>query len=845
MNFSREKTSSLLSQKNVLFFFLILVLISPGLHAQNATVSGKVMDTDGMPIPDAIIYVLGTEKEITGSDTGGSYSIIVPALKEITLVIKRNGFEERRKKFELKEGENKTYNPQLEFKNILTGVTIVNDAKQDIIYIQPKDAFQLPGGSTDISKLLLAQGIGVQSSNELSTAYSVRGGNFDENLVYVNDIEVYRPFLVRSGQQEGLSFANPDMVSSMQFSAGGFEAKYGDKLSSVLDITYRKPRKFAGSVTGSLLGGSVHLEGISKNKLLSWQIGSRYRSTQYLLNSLDTKGDYKPRFYDVQTLLNFNIAPKFMVEVLGNVSSNKYIVVPQTRETTFGTFNQALQLKVYFDGQEVSNYTTMFGAVSATYKPRDSLRLKFIASAFNTQEAETFTVQGQYFIDELENDFGSANFGNVAFNRGIGTFINHGRNYLDATVLNTEHKGRWQKRNSELLWGVRAQHEIIHDKLSEWNYVDSAGYSIPQYDPTQVELRDVLKTKIFLESTRGMAYTEYILSKQLKDTSNLTITAGVRSNYWTLNQQNVISPRVTIAYKPNWNANWLFKASGGYYYQPPFYREMRDFQGNINKDLKAQQSIHYVLSGDLNYKMWGRPFKFITAAYFKQLNNLVPYEIDNVRLRYFANNNSKGYATGIDMRLNGEFVKGIESWASMSVMTIREKIIGGYYYQYLNKDGIPIKAGVEDTRIADSVRVEGGYIPRPTDQRVTFNLFFQDYLPKLPTCKMHLNLIFGSGLPFWTPNHKKYPYDKNQRMPPYRRVDIGFSYQVVKEGKQYKEKSLFRWCKSAWLSLEVLNLLAVNNTVSYTWIKDVTNRQYAIPNYLTNRQLNLKLQLKF
>lgn len=828
-----------------MFFFLGIFLFPFILSSQTATISGKVTDTDGMPIPYVIVYVLGTEKEVTSSDTGGAYTITVPAQKEITLIMKRNGFEEKRKKFELKAGESKFYSPQLELTNILEGVTITNDSKQDVLYIQPKDAFQLPGGNTDISKLLLSQGIGVQSSNELSTAYSVRGGNYDENLVYVNDIEVYRPFLVRSGQQEGLSFANPDMVSSIQFSAGGFEAKYGDKMSSVLDVTYKKPREFAGSVTGSLLGGSLHLQGISKNKLLSWQVGSRYRSTAYILKSIDTKGDYKPRFYDVQSLLNFNFSPKFTLELLGNVSSNKYLVVPQTRETTFGTFNQALQLKVFFDGQEVSSYNTMFGAASATYTPRDSLKLKFIASAFNTQEAETFTVQGQYFINELENDFGDPNFGNVAFNRGIGTFINHGRNYLTATVLNTEHKGRWQKRNIELLWGARLQHEIIHDKLSEWNYVDSADYSIPQLNPLQVELRDVLKTKIFLESTRGMGYAEYIFNKQLKDTSSITITAGVRSNYWTLNEQNVISPRVTLAYKPNWDANWLFKASGGYYYQPPFYREMRDFQGNINTNLKAQQSIHYVLSGDLNYKMWRRPFKFITAVYYKQLNNLVPYEIDNVRLRYFADNSSHGYATGIDMRLNGEFVKGIESWASMSVMTIREKIDGAYFYEYLNKAGEKIAPGVEDTRIADSVRVEGGYIPRPTDQRVTFNLFFQDYLPKVPSCKMHLNLIFGSGLPFWAPTHKKYPYDKNQRMPPYRRVDIGFSYQIVKEGKVYKEKSAFRWVKSAWVSLEILNLLAVNNTVSYTWIKDVTNRQYAIPNYLTNRQLNVKLQVKF
>ena len=818
----------------------------PKSFSQTAIVQGSITDNEGATVPLVYIFVEGISKDINTADTNGFYKITVPADKEITLVFKNINFEEKKIKLSLKPDELKKLNVSLKFKNELIGVEIVNENREkEIIFIQPKEYFQLPGANTDISKLILAQGLGVQSSNELSTAYSVRGGNFDENLVYVNDIEVYRPFLVRSGQQEGLSFANPDMVSGMVFSAGGFEAKYGDKMSSVLDITYRKPRSFGGSVTGSLLGGGVHLEGISKNRLVSWQIGSRYKTNQYLLKSIDTKGDYRPRFYDMQSLITFDFTPKFTVEFLGNVTGNKYLVIPQTRETSFGTFSQALQFKVYFDGQEVSNFNTAFAAVSATYKPSNQLRLKFITSAFSTKESETFTIQGQYYINELQNDFGKPDFGNVAFNRGIGTFINNGRNYLDATVVNAEHKGRYINKKNEVLWGLRIQQEIINDRLSEWNYIDSAGYSIPQASPTIVELRDVLKTKNHIESGRVMGYCEYIYNKTLKDTSDLTITAGVRSNYWTLNEQNIISPRVTMAYKPNWNSNWVFKASAGYYYQPPFYREMRGFDGIVNKNLKAQQSVHYVVSGDLNFKLWARPFKFITALYYKDMNNLVPYEIDNVRVRYFANNNSNGFATGLDMRLNGEFVKGIESWASMSLMTIREKITGGYYYQYLNKDGVAIKPGVEDARIADSVKIDGGYIARPTDQLATFNLFFQDYLPKVPDCKMHLNLIFGSGLPFWPPTHNKYPWDNNMRMPMYRRVDIGFSYQIIKESKKLQASNPFRFIKSAWLSMEVLNLLAVNNTVSYTWIKDVSNKQYAIPNYLTNRQVNLKLQVKF
>lgn len=825
---------------------LWLFLFTAFVQAQNATVKGRILVNElKTPIEDVQVSVEGTAIEPVFSDKEGYYSLTVPANKEIIVVFSNLSYKTGKKKLKLKEGEERTINPFLTFKNDLVDVIIVDENPNvEIIKMDPKQITTLPGGS-DINRLLAFMGMGVVMNNELSSTYSVRGGNFDENLVYVNDIEVYRPFLVRSGQQEGLSFPNPDMVNSMEFSGGGFEARFGDKLSSVLDITYRRPRKFSSTVFASLLGGSAHVEDISKNKLVAWQIGARYKTNQYLLKSIDTKGDYRPRFYDVQSLVNFAFSPKFNLEFLGNLSGNKYQVIPQTRETSFGTFNEALQLKVYFDGQEVSTYNTYFGALSGTYKPKDSLELKFITSAFRTFEDENFTVQGQYYIDELDTDFGSSNFGNVAFNRGIGTFINNGRNSLNAWVLNAEHKGRLKMKKGNLLWGARFQHEIINDKLSEWNYVDSSGYSIPQGNPLTVDLRDVVKTKINLESNRVMGYTQYAFSKQLKDTSSFVFTVGIRSNYWTLNEDNVISPRATVAYDPNWKSNWIFKASAGYYYQPPFYREMRDLSGNVNTNLKAQQSIHYILSGDLIYKMWGRPFKFTTAAYYKQLNNLVPYEIDNVRIRYFANNNSSGYATGVDLRLNGEFVKGVESWVSMSIMDTREKIKDAYYYRYLNAGGEIIQAGVEDTHITDSVLTQGGYIARPTDQRVTFNLFFQDYLPKVPSCKMHLGLIYGSGLPFWTPNHKKYPWNKNMRYPSYRRVDIGFSYQLLKDGREFTEKSRLKFIKSAWISLEVLNLLAVNNTVSYTWIKDVTNRQYAVPNYLTNRQLNLKLQLKF
>ncbi|MEO6302988.1 MAG: Plug domain-containing protein, partial [Bacteroidia bacterium] len=544
-----------------------------------------------------------------------------------------------------------TYSPNLKFKNNLTEVEVTDNQTRsvEVVRLDPLIFNQLPSPTGNIEDIIKTQ-MGVSSNNELSSGYSVRGGNFDENLVYVNDIEVYRPFLVRSGQQEGLSFANPNMVQNISFSAGGFEAKYGDKLSSVLDITYRKPLKFGGSASGSFLGGNMQLEGVSNNRLVAWSIGARYRTNSYLLKGLDTKGEYRPSALDVQTFLTFDVNPKFKIEFLGNIASNKYLVIPSNRQTNFGTVNNALRFTVYFDGQEVMDYTTFMSGLSATYRPNSKTKLKFITSAYHSKEEEIYTVQGQYYIDQIEADFGKPTFGQVAFNRGIGTFLNNGRNYMDATVLNVEHKGtRYLRGNNEFLWGAREQMELIHDKLSEWRTIDSAGFIVP-YSATEINLIDAYKTTITLPSYRSQAYMQYNFNKLLKDSSNLTITAGVRGNYWTVNNQLLISPRVTIAFKPNWVRNWLFKFSSGVYYQPPFYRELRNISGTINTNVKAQQSFHFVFTSDYIFKMWERPFKLIISSYYKQLNNIIPYEIDNVRIRYFANNNAKGYVVGTDLR---------------------------------------------------------------------------------------------------------------------------------------------------------------------------------------------------
>lgn len=814
-------------------------------RAQNCTISGYVKDTEGIPIEKATVTVKENQQLTTTTNENGFYTLSIDCETPFSIVF--YDINHSLVTFTVKATPNEpiTFSPILKFKNQLVDVEVTDfkSRAEEVLRLDPKVYSQLPSPTGNLEDIIKTQ-MGVSSNNELSSGYSVRGGNFDENLVYVNDIEVYRPFLVRSGQQEGLSFANPNMVQNISFSAGGFESKYGDKLSSVLDITYRKPREFAGSASASLLGGNIQAEGVSNNRLLAWNIGARYRSNIYLLNSLDTKGEYRPTSMDFQTFLTFDVNPKLKLEFLGHLANNKYLVIPANRQTDFGTVNNALRFTVYFDGQELMQYATFMSGLSTTYRPNSKTKLKFITSAYSASEQEVYTIQGQYFIDQLEADLGKPNFGQVAYNRGIGTFLNNGRNYLTAQVFNFEHKGtRTINQNAEFLWGARQQFETINDKLSEWRTVDSAGFAVP-YSPTQIDLLDVYKTKIVLQSGRTQGYMQYNLTKLLRDSSNFKLTAGVRANYWTVNDETVISPRISLAYKPNWKSDWLFKLSGGFYYQPPFYRELRNIDGSINRNLKAQQSIHYMLSSDYIFKMWNRPFKLIMAAYYKELIHVVPYEIDNVRIRYFANNNTKAYIMGADVRINGEFVKGVESWATIGFLRAYEYSKDNIHYLYFNKDGQQIIRGYTFDQVkVDSQKVDPGYIPRPTDQLVTFGLFFQDYLPRYPAFKFNLNLQFGSGLPFGPPTHLR--WQQVLRMPPYRRVDAGFAYNILKENRIPKSKNMFNHLKDLWVFVEIFNFLQMQNSVSYTWVQDVTGNRYAIPNYLTNRQINLRLQIKF
>ncbi len=838
--------------------YILILFTTCSLQAQEtATLSGRVFDEDNNPLELVNVAVPGSNNG-TVTDSRGAFILQIPANKDITVAFRFIGFAVTEKTYHLSTGQKVKEEVKMQRSTKEIGeyeVTSEGTRNSTMQTIDPKVITFIPTPSGNFESVLMSQP-GVSSNNELSSTYSVRGGNFDENLVYVNGIEIYRPFLVHSGEQEGLSFINSDLVANIEFSSGGFDACYGDKLSSVLDITYKEPKKFGGSVSASLLGGSVHLEDASKNYRFTQIHGLRYKSNQYLLNSLDIGGDYRPVFVDYQGYFTYDISDVLQVDFLGNYSMNKYRFVPESRQTEFGNINQALRLTIYFDGQEIDKFETYNGALSFNYNPRKNLKMQFITSAFRTLEDETYDIMGQYWLDELERDLSKDNFGDVAFNRGVGTYLNHGRNYLDATVFNAYHKGEWQGKKSRWLWGLRGQHEIINDKIREWEMLDSAGYSLPHPQDSiayttssdrpqqEVQVHSFLAAGNGLGGNRFMGYLQRNNSWHTADTAELFLHAGVRFNYWDFSNQWVISPRATFSYKPNWKKDYLFRFSTGLYGQPPFYKELRDLNGVLNPDIKAQNSIHFVMGMDHNFRAWGRPFKLLAEAYYKHLYNLIPYEVDIVRIDYYATNNARGYAYGIDTKVNGEFVKGVESWLSVSVMQTKEDILNDNYYNYYNSDGEEIIFGYTTNNIpVDSVRHEPGYIPRPTDQRVNVGLFFQDYLPKHPSYKMHLNLLYGSGLPFGPPSFER--YKDTLRIPSYRRVDIGFSFLLKKENSKLKEKNPFRHFKTIWLTAEVFNLLQVNNTISYIWIKDVTNRLYGVPNYLTARRLNLRISLSF
>jgi len=783
-------------------------------QSSNATIRGTVIDQNGEPIDMVNIglkdYPLGTS-----SNREGRFLLRVPAKREIILIFSALGYLTVTDTLLVNANEPALIEIVMPATDLqLSEITIIEHqrANGSVVRIDPKFLNVLPDAATGGVEALLKTLPGVSTNNELSSQYTVRGGNFDENLVYVNDIEIYRPFLIRAGQQEGLSFINSDLVSAIDFSAGGFQARYGDKMSSVLDIKYRKPSDFRGSASASLLGATAHFEDVTINGRLTHISGIRYKTNRYLLGSLDEQGDYNPQFMDFQTFITYQFSPKFDVSFLGNASQNQYQFIPQTRRTTFGTWNIPLNTSIYFQGQEIDKFNTYLGALSANYHPNLNLNLKFILSAFNTSEQETYDILGQYYLNQLERNMSSEEFGDSILNLGVGTFLNHARNYLDAGVFSFAHKGAYNSETHLLNWGIKFQHERFSDKLNEWIYRDSTGYSLP-YSDSHVQLYYSLSAKNKLSSNRITGYLQDTWSLPLS-TGDLYLTGGLRANYWSFNNELLISPRASVSYYPQWKNKVSFSLSGGIYYQSPLFKDLKNLDGSVNYQVRAQRSYQVIAGADYLFSAWSRPFRFTTETYYKSLDRLIPYQIDNVQIRYRGEQQSKGYATGIDMKINGEFVSGLQSWASLSLMKTEENVIGDAY----------------------------GYLPRPTDQLLNFSLFFQDYLPGNPTYKMQLSGFYGSRLPT-IPFHTQH-YHEVFRMPPYRRIDLGISKILISPTAPGKN-NFFKHIDDMWVSLEVFNLLNINNTISYFWVSSNYGDQFAVPNYLTGRKINLKLSIGF
>ena len=815
--------------KIILVFFIFSV--NSLIFAQSATVKGVILDKKNQAVENVNVSCQGVGVQ---SNANGFYSLSVPANRKVGVVFSHISLKRATVTLTLKSNEEYEFNLVMSDQEEQMGEIVIqgNNKKriQGITSIEPEIIRRIPGANAGVENILKSLP-GVNSNNELSTQYAVRGGNYDENLVYVNEIEVYRPFLIRSGQQEGLSFTNTDLVQNIDFSAGGFQAKFGDKLSSVLDITYRKPTKFGATLEASFLGGSLAVDAVSKNKKWSAITGVRYRNNSLLVKSQETETNYTPTFADVQTNVNYNASAKWQWSFLGNISQNKYQYQPLTRQTNFGTIDNPMALLIYYEGQEKDKYNTYFGAVKSTFVASEKSTYKIIASAYHTQEQEYFDILAQYRLGEVDANIGSETFGDVAFSKGIGGQLNHARNDLDALIVNTELKGLHNWKKNQLEWGIKYTRESIRDRVVEWEVIDSAGFSInpPKFLPKNdqpytsyigplVPYQNVRATN-YVTINRFSGYAQWNRKGNF-GTNEVWFNAGFRMHQWQVETYNTtgdsqitFSPRAQFTLKPNWKKDMFFRLSGGLYHQPPFYRELRDADGAVQANVKAQQAIHIVLSNDYNFKMWNRPFKMVSELYYKSLTDVNPYTLDNVRIRYAAANNAKGYAQGFDFRMNGEFVPGTESWISFGYLKTEE-----------NSDN-------------------KGYISRPTDQRLKFGLLFQDYMPRIPTVKLYLNLVYNTGLPGGSPSYAD-PYLYQNRLRDYRRADIGFS-KVIIDGKNTSTKRWLKNVKELALGLEIFNLFNNQNAITNTWVRDVYSKtQFAIPNYMTNRVFSVKLNAR-
>jgi len=799
--------------------------------AQTARVKGVILDENNQPVEDVDVRS-GSEKST--SDETGFYILTVPANKKVTVIFSHIANKRTTVEVELKPNEDLEFNPVLNKKFEEIGAVIIVDNRkrvEGITNIASQDIKLIPGANAGVENLIKTLP-GVNSNSELSSGYNVRGGNFDENLVYVNEIEVYRPFLVRSGQQEGLSFTNTDMIQNVDFSAGGFQAKYGDKLSSVLDITYRRPRSFGASLEASLLGGALMVETASKNQKWAGIVGLRYRDNSLFVNSQETETNFRPTFADVQTYLTYTPNNKWEIGFLGNISQNKYNYEPLTRQTNFGTIDDPKALLVFYEGQEKDRYDTFFGAFKTTYQANENFTLKLIASAYHTQEQEHFDIQSNYSFGELDTNIGSDTVGDIVFTQEAGSQLSHARNNLDALIVNAEVKGFHNVNEHKIEWGFKYTREDIRDRVVEWEVIDSAGFSlnppivnVPRDQPYNPYLGPLVpyqnvRALNFTKIDRLSGYVQWSKKSEI-GSHDVWYNFGVRAHNWQVSGDNLdgknqttFSPRGQFAIKPDWESDMVFRLSVGMYHQPPFYRELRGYDGMVNPDVKAQQSIHYVLSNDYSFQMWERPFKLVTEAYYKSMSDVNTYTLDNVRIRYSANNDAKAFASGFDARLNGEFVPGTESWFSFGYMKTEENIN------------------------------DKGYIARPTDQRLKFGILFQDYVQNIPNLKLYLNLVYNTGLPGGSPSYAD-PYLYQSRLRDYRRADVGFSYVFTENNKARPEGHWLKKFKDLSLGLEIFNLFNNQNAITNTWVRDVyTKVQYGIPNYMTTRVFNVKLTAK-
>jgi hypothetical protein len=812
-------------------------------QTSNATLYGVVTDDQGSPI-EMVNVALRNYPFGTTTNRKGEYLLRIPTGREIVVVFTSLGYVLQEETFNLQSNQSLQYNVVLQSSNTELGEVKITGRTQtsgNIMRLDPKAIDRLPSLGIGSVEGIIKTMPGVTSSNELSNQYSVRGGNFDENLVYVNDIEVYRPYLIRAGQQEGLSFVNSDMVSSIEFSAGGFDAKYGDKMSSVLDIRYHRPTDFAASASASFLGGKAHVENISKDRKFTYNMGIRYKTFQYLLGSLDEKGTYNPAFFDYQGYFTYALNEKVELGFLGTASSNKYQFIPESRKTTSGKWNEQYSIYVFYEGQEVDRFQTYTGSFFLQYNPTRNAYLKFIASAYNTSEEETFDIIGYYLLNEVQN-IGTEEQEDTSMNIGVGYYHEHGRNYLDATVSALAHRGGLKAGNNLVQWGVDYKHEWVNDRMNEWEYRDSAGYSLP-YSDNQVKLYYRANNNYQHQENRITGFVQNTLNIPT-DIGQLMLTGGVRAHYWTYTDHLTVSPRFSASLQTGIDRDIVPRLSFGWYHQPAFYREIKDLYGNINPNIQTPRSVHALAGLDYSFVSWERPFRLTFETYYKWLRNLIPYQIENVRVRYLSNEVSNGYAYGADLKINGEFVSGTQSWISMSLMKTAEDIVGDFYYADFNSDGQRIHYGItkNDTPV-ETKRFEPGYIPRPTDQRFKFSMYFQDYLPGLPAYQMHLTGHLITGAPFGMPRSQR--HTQTSRIDAYKRVDIGFTRSLASNSKNLTNNAFFDRFKSADICFEIFNIIDIDNISSYFFVADIYNRYHAIPNKLTGITFNLKLSASF